>query len=273
VTDANPYNAVISRRLDVHDTIARFRVRYADGRAAEFEPGQFVTLGVVDPDQHVNPDSPTAHFRGRGRRKGPRLIRRAYSIASPPEDSRELEFYVVHVPGGKFTGHLWNLREGDPLFMSERIDGLFTLDDVPRKKNLVMVSTGTGLAPFRSMYLHYRAQQRWDRFVLFDSCRYVRDFGYLDEMRELAARDDALIYLPTVTREPWDGLQGRVTLHLQPEHFRGLAGFDLDPATCHVFLCGNPGMVDDCEPMLTARGFVTRDRAHPEGNLHFERYW
>lgn len=268
MTDPSPYNAVISKRIDVHETIARLRVRYTDGHRAEFEPGQFVTLGVIDPDQSVNPNSPAAR-----RRRGPRLIRRAYSIASPPDDSGDLEFYIVHVPGGKFTDQLWQLHDGDPLFMSERVDGLFTLDDVPRGKNLVMVSTGTGLAPFRSMYLHYKDRQRWDRFVLFDSCRQVRDFGYLDEMRKLAAADDTLIYLPTVTRENWDGLLGRVTLHLEPGRFDTIVGFPLDPATCHVFLCGNPDMVDTLEPMLHQRGFVTRDREHPDGNLHFERYW
>jgi ferredoxin--NADP+ reductase len=60
---------------------------------------------------------------------------------------------------------------------------------------------------------------------------------------------------------------------LQPEAFRERTGFDLDPANCHVFLCGNPAMIDDVEANLHTRGFVTRTPKQPEGNLHYERYW
>lgn len=268
MAEADPYNATIVRRIDVHETIALFRIRYDDVPTPEFEPGQFVTLGLVDPNQKVRANSPAAR-----RRRGPRLIRRAYSIASPPAVTDYLEFYIVHVPGGKFTDLLWPMGEGDRLFMSERVDGVFTLDGVPQGRDLVMVATGTGLAPFRAMYHHYRHTDRWAKFILFDSCRHVRDFGYREEMEKLAAGDESLLYLPTVTRENWPGLQGRVTLHLEPGRFETITGRRLDPATCNVFLCGNPDMVDDCEAHLLHHGFVTADRDHPDGNIHLERYW
>jgi ferredoxin--NADP+ reductase len=86
-----------------------------------------------------------------------------------------------------------------------------------------------------------------------------------------------LIYLPTVTREPenapWTGLRGRVHNLLQPQRYRELTGTELSPQQCHLFLCGNPAMIDEAELNLQRHGFVARDTKNPEGNLHFERYW
>jgi ferredoxin--NADP+ reductase len=127
------------------------------------------------------------------------------------------------------------------------------------------------------MYETYRGTGRWNRFVMFDGCRYCPDLGYLDRLERYASEDRSLSYCPTVTREPadspWTGCRGRVTEYLQPEAFRARFGFDLDPTNTHVFLCGNPAMIDQCEGELTQLGFVVKDRQHPDGNLHFERYW
>ena len=270
------HNATLTRRLNLHDDLARFFIKYNEHEVPDFEPGQFATLGLPDPGP-VNPDSPAAR-PGRG----PKLIRRAYSVASASTKKDELEFYIVRVDDGKLTSPLWSLKEGDTLFMNPRLGGHFTLDGVPappegEAKNLVMVGTGTGLAPFRSMYLTYRDRGRWNRFVMLDGCRLARDLGYREELEALAHADPHFTYLPTVTREPADsdysGHRGRVTDLLQPDKFREAAGFDLAPETCHVFLCGNPQMIDQVEADLVTRGFIVQDRKNPDGNLHFERYW
>ena len=110
-----------------------------------------------------------------------------------------LEFYVVRVGQGRLTPSLWNMNVGDELFMNPKITGHFTLEGVPENRTLVMVGTGTGLAPFRSMYLTYRNQNRWNKFVLLDGCREARDLGYFDQLTALAAEDPTFVYLPTVT--------------------------------------------------------------------------
>jgi ferredoxin--NADP+ reductase len=93
---------------------------------------------------------------------------------------------------------------------------------------------------------------------------------------EALARGGGVVYLPMVTREPsdsaWEGLRGRVGEALEPARFPTLAGFELDPASCHVFLCGNPSMVEEVEASLAGRGFRKHTRHHP-GTLHLEKYW
>ena len=59
----------------------------------------------------------------------------------------------------------------------------------------------------------------------------------------------------------------------EPAAFEKAVGVPLDPATCSVFLCGNPQMIDQVEGDLNARGFVTKDHKHPDGTLVFEWYW
>ena len=97
------------------------------------------------------------------------------------------------------------------------------------------------------------------------------------QQSRIAEEDPSITYLPTVTREPadsdWKGLRGRITEHLDPGTFEQLAGFKLDPETSHIFMCGNPAMIDQCEGLFTGLGYVVKDRKNPEGNVHFERYW
>lgn len=273
MAEANPYNATLIEREDLNEALAIFKVRYDAGEAPDFQPGQFTSLGLIDPDAPPpNPDSPAAK-----RRRGPKLIRRAYSIASPANTKTHLEFYIVRGDEGRFTPLLWQLNPGDPVFMDPKIKGTFTLDDIPTGKDLVMVATGTGLGPYMSMLTTYRGTGRWRKLVLIEGCRYVTDLGYHDTLCGLAATDDTVSYLPTVTREPadspWQGLRGRVHHVLETDTYRKLTGAELDPHTCHVMLCGSPQMIDEAAANLTGLGFVTKDRDHPDGNLHFERYW
>lgn len=268
----DPHNATLIRRDDLHEELARFFIKYNDHDVPDFEPGQFATLGLPDPTP-PDPNSPAAKRPGRG----PKLIRRAYSVASPTTKKDALEFYIVHVNDGKLTDPLWVLQEGATLFMNPRLGGHFTLPDNTQGRDLIMVGTGTGLAPFRSMYLTHRGQDKWNRFVLMDGCRKARDLGYREELEAFAKEDPTLFYLPTVTREPEDsdyvGHRGRVTDLLTDEGFEQAAGFPLDPASSHVFLCGNPQMIDQVEADLQTRGWTVRDRKNPGGNLYFERYW
>lgn len=266
----DPLNATLIDRRDVTDLLSIFRVRPDNGMTPEFEPGQFATLGLPDADAKPSPL--------RRRRRGPKLIRRAYSIASPPGARDYLEFYLVHIrEGGRLTPMLAPMKVGDRVFMDERIKGTFTLDGVRRDRDLVMVATATGLAPYRSMYLHYRNTRRWRRFILIESCREVADLAYYDELSRCAESDPTFIYLPTLTREPadspWTGLRQRIHDLLDPSRYQQLVGASLDPDQCHVFLCGNPTMIDEAEQYLVRRGFIVQNRKHPDGNVHFERYW
>ncbi len=256
-------NATLIERIDHHEQLATFRIKYNDHEVPDFKPGQYATLGLEGPDL--------------GDGKPPKLVRRMYSVASPATDREALAFYIVEVDEGALTPSLFKMNVGDTLFMAPRLGGHFTIDPVPEDHHVVLIGTGTGLAPYRSMYHTYKGTGRWKNFVLIEGCRVARDLAYADEFATLAASDPTLTYLPTVTREPedsdWKGGRGRVHAFLEPGKFEELCGFTLEPSTCSVFLCGNPQMIDQCEADLHGRGFVTHSRKVPEGTLHFERYW
>lgn len=264
----NPLNATVIEREDLHNELAVIKIRPDAGSVQPYKPGQFCTLGLPappDPDKPVNP-----------KRKGPRLIRRAYSIASSPKVTDHLEVFVVLVSEGKLTPNLWTVQVGGKLFMDPKIRGEFTLDPIPDDQNLVMVSTGTGLAPFMSMLRTYRGEGRWRRLVMIHGVRHEGDLGYRSELERIAAEDDSVYYIPICSREPegsaWTGLRGRVPIALEEGVFEEHTGFRMSPEDSHLFLCGNPAMITAVQETFEQKGYVTSTKKQL-GNIHFERYW
>ncbi len=227
-------NAMLVGRQDLHPELSIVRVRPDQGPVPPFRPGQFVTIGLLD--------APAEYF--------------------PPKLVRE----------GALTPRLWTLHEGGRLYLKPTVGGTFTLDEVPNGKDLVMVATGTGLGPYISMLRHFRGKDRWRKFVIIHGVRNVADLGYRGELEAAAKMDANVLYLPTVTREGWPGLQGRVQDVLFTDLYPQCAGAPLSPEQCHIFLCGNPVMVEAVESELVARGFRKHKRREP-GNVHKEAYW
>jgi ferredoxin--NADP+ reductase len=275
----DPLNATLVERQDLNESLSIVRVRPDRGRVPEFTPGQFITLGLPRPPGELvlPPTSPAGTKLVRPTKPGRvPLIKRAYSIASAPADTWAYELFVVLVAEGKLTPTLWTLTHGGRVWMDDQAKGEFTLARVPPGSDLVMISTGTGVAPFLAMLRAYRGQGRWRRFVLVNGARRASDLGYRDELAEAARADATVRYIPILSREPdpaaWHGLRGHVQAVLDQRVYRELTGGRLDPQECHVFLCGNPAMIDDVERLLLGRGFRTHTHAEP-GNIHFERYW
>ncbi len=265
-----PLNATVVQRDDLNDYLTIVRVRPDSGELPAFEPGQFVTLGLVrDPEAAAPPAEP-------GKPARVRMIKRPYSIASAPTGVDYLEFLIILVERGRLTTRLWDVAAGGRVWLDHRILGDFTLDRAEPDRDLVMISTGTGIAPFVSMLRHYRGQGRWRRFVIINGVREVSDLAYRDELEAITREDPSVVYIPTVSRctegLPWEGIKGRATAALEPVVYRDLVGANLEPENCHVFLCGNPQMITDVETTLAARGFVTQTKS-TAGNLHYERYW
>jgi ferredoxin--NADP+ reductase len=264
------FNATLTRRQDLTDELAVIRVQPDSGEIPDFEPGQYTTLGLPEYDE--------AGHVALTKRGKPKLIRRPYSIASSPNEEGELEFYLIVVEDGALTPKLWHMGEGDRLYMDAKCRGNFTLNGIPENQNLVMISTGTGLAPYVSMLRTYRRTGFWHKAIVIHGTRLAQDLGYRRELEQLAAEDEDIIYIPMCTREPedsdWDGLRGRVHHALEPEQFKELTGEALDPQTCQLFLCGNPAMIDQVEEEMQTVGFSTyHKKNNPEGNIHLERYW
>jgi ferredoxin--NADP+ reductase len=268
---ADPTNATLVKRVLINPELALFYIKPDVGLLPEFVSGQFCTIGLPaphDPNIPVRPDGK------------PRLVRRAYSIASSPDVRDCLELFIVKVEEGKLTPRLFDLQEGARLYLDPSIKGEFTLGSLPAGKNVVFMSTGTGLAPFISMIrYHYGrpADQRpWNKLCVIHGVRVAADLGYRDELTDLAKRDPNFTYLPATTREPegsaWTGLRGRTPGLLDPETFQKLNGWQLNPSDGYIYLCGNPEMIKSVQQLLEPRGFVTHTKKQ-HGNIHFERYW
>lgn len=256
------FNATLEAKVKVTPDLYHFFIR-PDAGVPEFTAGQYVALGLPGSAQRAhgrpNEDTPSAPDK---------LIKRAYSIGSSPLVREHIEFYIAIVPQGALTPRLEALEPGDRLFIANKITGHFTLEAAPADANYVFVSTGTGIAPFMSML---RTPATWDRprtITIVHGVRYPSDLAYREELEVLAERHEGFTYHPIVSRESpeWRGLRG----HVQKVFEMGLV--PLDPVKDHVFLCGNPAMIESLKEGLGQRGYIENTRKHP-GSLHIESYW
>jgi ferredoxin-NADP reductase len=186
---------------------------------------------------------------------GEKKITRAYSIASAPGDTNRFELCLDLVPEGKLSPRLFTMKAGETLEMRPPL-GMFVLRNPPRDS--VLIATGTGIAPFRSI-LNGHLNDPTRNLTLIFGVRQERDFLYHEELQELAKRFSNFRFLPTLSRaeEGWSGRTGYVQEHL-PEVIGDRRDVD-------VFLCGMKAMVDDVRNILKDMGF---DRKQ----ILFEKY-
>ena len=264
------YNGTVVGREEINPQLVILRVQ-PDAEVFPFKPGQFAVLGLLGGATRVveaDPEDPPL--------ASDKLVRRAYSIASASVERRYLEFFITLVASGELTPRLFALRYGDRLFVSPKATGLFTLDKVPAEKSVVLIATGTGLAPYMSMLRTLLIDDRQRRFVVLHGARYSWDLGYRAELETLARLRPNFTYFPSITRPSEDphyrGLTGRIQNHLAAGLVESSAGIPLDPAQTEVFLCGNPEMIREVKSVLEVKGF-TSDQGPAHGTVHVEEYW
>ena len=245
----------------------------------KFTAGQFVRLGV-------NP-SQLKYYQQQGEsvKDAPNAalnedIFRAYSIVSSPFDE-VLEFFSIVIPDGAFTSQLQHLQVGDELLLNTMPFGFLTLAryQKPLPKDLWLLATGTGLAPFLSMLQDLQTWQDYDHIVLAYSARSIEELAYVEQIERLQEdfgslvdNPAKLIFIPIVTREPVEGaLTERLPKLLLDGTLQERAGIALDTESTHVMLCGNPDMVEDTKETLKSLGLVMNRRG--EGNIAVENYW
>src|SRR5215470_18340640 len=227
-----------------------FSFRTTRDRGYRFTPGQFARIGVHD---HAHDTT----------------IWRAYSIASASYDEH-LEFFSVVVPGGAFTSRLSRLREGDPILVERKSYGFLTTDRFESGRDLWMLATGTGLAPFLSILHDFATWEGYENLVLVQSVRTREELAYEDLIRGFHASEyygefaHKLRYARIVTREPVPGtLRDRVTKLLANGVLEENIGVRLDHERSRIMLCGNPEMVEDSRKLLVERGFRLSRRGDP----------
>jgi ferredoxin--NADP+ reductase len=240
-------------------TDSLFSFRTTRDRGYRFVPGQFARLGVS------------------GAADGS-IVWRAYSIASAAHDEH-LEFFSVVVPGGQFTSRLARLRAGDTLHVERKSYGFLTTERFEAGRDLWMLATGTGLAPFLSILHDFETWERYENLILVQSVRTQAELAYEDLIRGFEGSEyygeyaHKLRYARIVTREPVPGtLSDRVTRLLGNGVLEENVGIGLDHERSRIMLCGNPDMVEDSRRVLTGRGFRMSRRGEP-GHLAVENYW
>lgn len=244
--------------LHVHhwnDSLFSFRTTRDAGM--RFRNGQFVMVGL---DTETRP------------------ILRAYSIASANHEEY-LEFFSIKVPNGPLTSRLQNLHVGDKVLVSRKPTGTLLLDDLKPGKHLWMLATGTGLAPFLSLAKDPEAYARFEKIILVHGVRRVQDLSYRQYLeQELPQHEylgemvrDKLIYLPTVTREPFT-TRGRITTLMSSGELSTAIGLPaINTHDDRFMLCGSPAMLADLADLLDQRGFTVSPGIGEPGDYVIER--
>lgn len=256
-------NATIVRRIDITKDLLILHVS-PDAGVPDFLPGQYVALALGDEtaQEHKGIELDVKPLQK------PKLIKRAYSIGSPPTEKEYLEFYIAVVPGGELTPKVASLKAGDRIYVAPKITGTFTLKEVPQDANLVFVSTGTGIAPYMAMLRTPTTLNGVRRVSMIHGVRYETDLAYADELRAHVKKSNLVSYYPIVSRaqDTWSGEKGYVQKFFE----NGI--INLNPDKDHVFLCGNPAMIEGMEKLLIEKGYKEHSRKSP-GNMHLEKYW
>lgn len=226
----------------------RFFIKVNELDSFDFKAGQFVTLDLPIHEQ-----------------KNKRW--RSYSIASWPDGSNEYELLIVLLEGGLGTTYLFNEVHVGSELTFRGPQGVFTLPE-PIEKDIFFICTGTGIAPFRSMlnYLRLHHIPHQSLYLIY-GCRTQKDLLYFDEMKNLENELSDFHFIPTLSRETWDGHSGYVHSLYEDickknnEACESLE--DLKPAA--FYLCGWKFMIDDARKKIIELGYDKK-------SIHFELY-
>jgi len=194
----------------------------------DFVPGQFVTL---DLPIHEKPNKRW----------------RSYSIASWPDSTNVFELLIVHAKGGLGTTYLFNeVKIGSELTF-RGAQGVFTLPE-KIEKDIFLICTGTGIAPFRSMvnYILLKNIPAKNIYLVF-GCRKKEDLLYYAELKALEKKLPGFHYLPVLSREHWEGPFGYVHPIYQE--------LCKEKQDALFFLCGWKHMVDEAKKRIEEMGY------------------
>lgn len=227
----NWQTGIVTRVEDAAPATRRYWLRLPEVARFDFKPGQFVTLDLPIHEQ-------------RNKRW------RSYSIASAPDGTNTIELLIVRASlstGGSV--HIWDTWQPGTEVSLRGPHGIFTQPELAAGEALVLICTGTGIAPFRSMarsWLQGSARPEGPVHLVF-GCRTEADLLYRDEMLELGVALPHFQYHPTISRGVWAGHTG----YVHPVY----ESLCQDHPPAHFMLCGWRAMVDEAKARLLALGY------------------
>ena len=200
-------------------------------------------------------------------------VARPYSYLSSPGDDFA-EFFLYTAKAGKLSNALAQLQIGDKLFIKQNANGFFTLDEIPDSRDIWLMGSGTGIAPYYSMLNTQSPWQRFDNIVLIHAVRTEADLKYRERAEKLKSLyGERFTFVPFVSRETVpDSLPGRIPQAIEQGLLEKTVGLELSPEHSQVMLCGNPDMVKDTVDVLNERGMGKNRRRKP-GHVTIENYW
>ncbi len=248
----------------------------------EFQAGQFITLGLPNPVE------------------GGKIVRRAYSIASHPENKDFIELVIrwVRKPlPGRLTTQLFNLKEGDEiLWLKPSGKALMINEELPNgekdNRRIICIGGGTGLAPFVSFAQHFHDTGDKREIIVLQGASYVDELSYKDLLTSL--EDDSIArgkdewnfkYRAAISRpqewfnRSWGGQIGRVETFLRPlddgkSQLELLIGEQITKDNTIFYICGWQGTIDGAMDFLKPKGFVTQQDKREDGSFEvkYESY-
>jgi ferredoxin--NADP+ reductase len=236
--------------LSVHHWTDRlFSFRTTRSPSFRYENGQFTMIGLAV--------------------EGKPLLR-AYSLVSP-NYADELEFLSIKVPDGPLTSKLQHIQVGDKILVGRKPTGTLLVDNLLPGRNLYLLGTGTGLAPFMSLVKDPAVYERFARVVLVHGCRFAAELAYAEAIEQTLPQDELigeevrakLLYYPTVTREDFRN-RGRITHLLGSGRIAADLGLPpLDAAEDRVMICGSPAFLSDITALLKGLSFSEGNSSEP----------
>ncbi len=259
-----------------------FRIVPNDGQVPDFQAGQFITIGMPNPTENN------------------KIVRRAYSISSHPENRKYIELVIrwVRKPiPGRLTTQLFNAKAGDEVSWIKPTGAALSIneklpDGSKDERRIVCVGGGTGLAPFVSFAQHLHDVNDKREIIVLHGASYVDELSYRELLTEL--ENESLDkgkdkwnfkYRAAISRpqewfnRSWGGQTGRVEKFLRltdgdKSPLEELVGDKITKDNTIFYVCGWQGTIDGCMDFLKPKGFVTQQEKREDGSfeLKFESY-
>ncbi|HEY8906114.1 MAG TPA: ferredoxin--NADP reductase [Rhodoferax sp.] len=206
-----------------------------------------------------------------------RPLLRAYSMVSAHYEET-LEFLSIKVSDGPLTSRLQHITMGDTVLVGRKASGTLLTQNLLAGRNLYLLSTGTGLAPFMSVVRDPEVYEQFEKVILVHGCRQVNELAYEKLIVQELPKNDwlgeevrsKLLYYPTVTREAFRN-QGRIPTLLETGQLPLALGLSPVHADADRFmLCGSPEMLHETRALLDKLG-LTEGNMSRQGHYVIER--
>ena len=265
--DSSIYNAVVINKIMINPDLMIVQIK-TDEPQIEFEVGQHTLLGLYGFENRSS-NSAIESFPA----DVDKLIKRPYSIASAKDETRHFEFYIAQIKSGQLTPRLFNLNIGDRVYVGTKISGMFRLDETPDGTDIIMVATGTGIAPYISFLRSSIIQRPESKMIVIQGAAHRWDLGYYSELTFLAESYANFFYVPTLADpdDHWNGYQLPIEELLKNDIQQNEFNITPDPERTRFFVSGKPEMVGHVSEWLHDFGY-SRHNPDKSGEMYVEEF-